>query len=384
VPNRKGNSASWRYQVLTWMNDMSGRASSVDGNLAAHEANKSNPHEVMHAQLTDVTGDDTDNPHGNMKWQNVWVQQQYLKHDVVRDGAYLMIANADTTDQAAPQDNGNPAWDMPDVPAWANFSDTSIVGSGHTYLFSETVYVNSVRVWVPVTGAGIVYRLTKIGNGIVSSIDLFGLTAGQWTVVGINPTLILAGEEATLYLESSNTGGSTQVTGGWTRDVNSNGNEPANESWNRNNAGSVLRIDFEDLNSTDRQSELEGIIVGSTIVMAETAIPSNFTEFQVLANPSTGLTSVSYLVAITDSGAAEPTIGEITTMTADIPIAQSTDFVGIVNGWVGTEPVYADVTSFLSYDGVNQGADPDNQYGVSINVQRIIISPDWDVMSISA
>jgi hypothetical protein len=66
-----------------------------------------------------------------------------------------------------------------------------------------------------------------------------------------------------------------------------------------------------------------------------------------------------------------------------VPIAQSTDFVGIVNGWVGTEPVYADVTSFLSFDGVNQGVDPDNQYGISINVQRITISPDWDVMALS-
>jgi hypothetical protein len=319
-----------------------------------------------------------------MFWKNVWTAGDYLKNDVVRDSVYLMIANKDTDDPAAPQDNGNPEWDLPDVPTWANFAEVAIVGSGHTYLLSETAYINSIRVWPPTTGAGIFYRMTKVGPSGVSSVDLLGMTAGQWNVVGVDPTLVLAGEEITLYLESSNTGGSTQVTGGWTRDVNSNANEPANESWNRNNAGTVLRIDFEDLNTTDRQSELEGIIVGSTIVMAETAIPSNFTEYQVLANPSTGLTSVSYLVAITDSGAADPTIGETTTMTADVPIAQSTDFVGIVNGWVGTEPPYADVTSFLSYDGVDQGIDPDNQYGISINVQRITLSPDWDIMTISA
>ena len=324
------------------------------------------------------------NPHAMMSWKGEWSAGSYLANDVVRDGVYLMIANKDTTDQAAPQNNGSPTWDMPDVPTWANFAQTAIIGSGHNYAFSETVYINSVRVWVPVTGAGIVYRLTTQGNGIVRSRDLFGLTAGQWNLVASDPTLMLAGEEVLLFLESSNTGGSTQVTGGWTRDTNSNAGEPINEAWNRNNAGDVLRIDFEDLNSTNRQSELEGIIVGSTIVMAETAIPSNFTEYQVLANPVTNLTSVSYLVAITDSGADDPTIGETTTMTADVPIAQSTDFVGIVNGWVGTEPVYANVTSFLSYDGVDQGVDPDNQYGISINVQRITLSPDWDVMNISA
>jgi hypothetical protein len=361
--NRR-NASSLGYQLQAYLNDLDGRNISEAIKLINHEADR--------------------NPHGKNFWQGPWTQQQYYTFDQVRDGVYLMIANKDTTDQAAPQDNGNPEWDMPDAPTWANFANTSIVGSGHSYVFSESVYVNSVRVWVPVTGAGILYRITKVSSGIYTSIDLFGLTAGQWNVVGVDPTLVLAGEETILYLESSNTGGSTQVTGGWTRAVNSNANEPANESWNRNNGGSVLRIDFEDLNSTDRQSELEGIIVGSTIVMAETAIPSNFTEFQVLANPSTGTTSVSYLVAITDSGASDPTIGQTTTMTADVPIAQSTDFVGIVNGWVGTEPPYADVTSFLSYDGIDQGVDPDNQYGISINVQRLIISPDWDIMSLSA
>ena len=348
-----------------------------------HVADKSNPHEVLHSQLTDVSETDI-NPHGNMRWKNRWVAGEYKKHDVVLDSPYTMIANKDTTDQAAPQNNGNPAWDMPDVPTWASFAQTALVGSGHTYVFSETVYVNSVRVWVPVVGAGILYRLTRLANGIYSSEDLFGLLSGQWNVLGVDPILVLAGEEVTLYLESSNTGGTTQVTGGWTRGVNSNANEPADESWNRNNAGSVLRIDFNDLNSTDRQSELEGIIVGSTIVIAETAIPSNFTEYQVLANPTTNLTSVSYLVAITDSGANDPTIGETTTMTADVPIAQPTDFVGIVNGWVGTEPVYANVTSFLEYDGVDQGVDPDNQYGVSMNVQRLTFSPDWDVVAKSS
>lgn len=342
----------------------------------------------LQAKLTAVRRDlssheSSYNPHAMMSWKGVWADGSYSAHDVVRDRNYLMIANKDTTDPAAPLDNGAPEWDMPDVPTWANFADISIVGSGHSYVFSETVYINSVRVWVPITGAGIFYRLTYVANNVYRSTDLLGLTAGQWNTVTVNPTLTLAGEEALFFLESSNTGGSTQVTGGWTRDVNSNGNEPANQSWNRNNAGSTLRIDFDDLNSTDRQSELEGIIVGSTITIAETAFPANYTEFQVVANPVTGLTSVIYPVAITDSGASEPTIGETCTVTADVPIAQSTDFVGIVNGWVGNEPPYADVTSFLSYDGVDQGVDPDNQYGVSINVQRLIISPDWDVAAIS-
>jgi hypothetical protein len=317
----------------------------------------------------------------NMRWRNEWASVQYYTGDTVNDTGWAMVANKDTTDRAAPQDNGSPSWDMPEVPAWADFAEIAIVGSGHTYAFSETVYINSVRVWVPVVGVGIFYRLTRVKSGLYTSVDLLGLIAGEWNVIGVDPRLVVAGEEVLFFLESSNSGADTTVTGGWTRDVNSNVNEPADESWNRNNAGTVLRIDFNDLNSTDRQTELEGIIIGSTITISETAIPSNFTEFHVLANPVTDITSVSYLVAITDSGAADPTIGEPSTVTALVPIAQSTDFVGIINGWVGTEPIYANVTSFLSYDGIDQGVDPDNQYGISINVQRLTISPDWDVLS---
>lgn len=397
--------------------DVQAALDEIDANSDTHLADTSNPHAVSHAQTTGKTPNDHHNQahllngpdHSDvevtiaairdllawreaddkfalekrMNWRNVWQAGTYYEQDVVLDGRYTMVANTTTTDPAAPIDNGLPAWDMPDVPAFATQSNTSLVGSGHTYLFSEAAYINSVRVWVPVTGAGIFYRLTILTGGVYTSLDLLALTAGQWNVVVVAPRLVLTGAELLFYLESANTGGSSQVTGGWTRDVNSNANEPLSESWNRNNAGTVLRIDFDDLNSTDRQSELEGIIVGSTIVMSETAIPSNFTEFQVLANPVTGVSSVSYLVAITDSGAADPTIGETCTMTADIPIAQSTDYSEIVNGWVGNEPVYADVTSFLAFDGVDQGVDPDNQYGISINVQRIIFSPDWDVMALS-
>ena len=180
-----------------------------------------------------------------LNWRNQWVAATYEKGDVVIDGAYLATANKQTQDRAAPQDVGNPAWDVPDAPVWTTFQNTSLIGSGHSYLFSETVYVNSVRVWIPVVGAGIFYRLTSLTAGKYSSVDLLGMNAGEWNIVAVNPTLVLVGTEILWYLESSNTGGSTQVTGGWTRETNSQTLEPANQSWNMNNARDTLRIDFD-------------------------------------------------------------------------------------------------------------------------------------------
>jgi hypothetical protein len=316
-----------------------------------------------------------------VRWRNVWADGEYYNGDMVLDFPYTMIANKTTTDKPAPQDVGGLNYILPDVPTWANFANTSLVGSGHSYAFTETVEVHSIRVWPPTIGANIEYRLVlQLGNSISQRV-LTNLTAGQWNILGSDPLIVPSGSTLLAYLETENSGSSTQVTGGWTRGLNSNNVEPANANWNRNNNNNVVRIDFDDLDTVNRQSELEGIIVGSTIQFVETAIPANFIIYRVVANPVTLTTSVSYSVVEIDRGIAEPTVGQNCTMTADIPIAASTDFVGIVNGWVGNEPVYADVTSALFFDGVDQGADPDNQYGVDIAVQRLSISPDWDFVA---
>ena len=137
------------------------------------------------------------------------------------------------------------------------------------------------------------------------------------------------------------------------------------------------------MTSTDRQAELESIIVGSTIEFIETGATQNSIVFQVVNPPVTRTTSVEYDVVANSIGADEPATNNDTSMTATLFVAQSTEFVGIANGWTGNEPLYADVQSYLAFDGIDQGVNPLNQYGISINVQRIIISPDWDIMAIS-
>lgn len=323
------------------------------------------------------------NPEFRMNWRGNWGQQEYQKHDVVLDSPYTMIANKVTDDRAAPTPVGDPAWEMPEIPAWSTFDNISLIGSGHLYSFTETVYLNSVRVWVPAVGVGIVYRLTMLRDGIYTSKLLLDLVAGEWNVVGVNPILVAPGSDILYYLESQNSGGTTVVTGGWTRGVNSNAEEPADQSWNVNNALTRLRIDFDDLDTFNRQSELEGIITGSEIQLVETAASQNSYTFQVLAAPLTRTTCVEYEVALVSEGAAPPTIGQTTTITADTPVPQSTEFVGIVGGWTGNQPLWGTVQSFLAYDGVDQGAAVDNQYGVDVNVQRLTVSPDWDLVALS-
>jgi hypothetical protein len=316
-----------------------------------------------------------------VRWRNVWIDGTYYNGDMVLDAPYTMIANKTTTDRAAPQNLGAPAYTLPETPAWGSFQQTARIGSGHTYTFNEAVYVRSVRVWVPTVGGDTGYILTAVTPSGVAQIPLFDLTANQWNTIGVDERLFTTGDQATVYLESENSGSSTQVTGGWRRGPNDNNAEPANQEWNVSNNGDTLRIDFTDLDSLDRQAELEGIIVGSTIQFAETASPSTFITYRVTSAPVTGITSVIYGVVIEDQGLTVPAVGVVTTMTAEIPIAAPTDYVGIVGNWSGNQPVWGTIESFLEFDGVDQGANPDNAYSVDILVQRLSVSPDWDLVA---
>ena len=72
--------------------------------------------------------------------------------------------------------------------------------------------------------------------------------------------------------------------------------------------------------------------------------------------------------------------GVTTTMTATIPIAQTTKYDEIV-GQVPT-PAWATVEGFLQYDGVDQGGSG-NTYGVDVEFEPAIVNEEWDIMSYS-
>jgi hypothetical protein len=317
-------------------------------------------------------------------WKGNWQPQEYLEGNVVFDNPWLMVANKTTTDRAAPQPLGAAEWAMPDVPAWANFQDTAVIASGHIYDFTNAGVIQGVRVWVPTTGPNITYRLAVLADGVYRNQDItaaIGDRAGEWVFLGTTSESVLAGAQISVWLETTNSGADTIITGGWNRGINSNTN-PLTSEWNRNSSNTILRIDKTDLDTVGRTAELLGVVAGSTINIVETANVNASRTWITSTNAVDGGSAVTYNIVDVDIGpAGEPAVGVACTITITVPIPSAADFVGIVNGWVGTEPVWADVTSSLLLDGVDQGADPDNQYGVDINFQRYTASPDWDIQS---
>lgn len=331
------------------------------------------------------------NPHGMMKWRNLYAPGQYYQHDVVRDGEWTMVANKDTTDRPAPQPTGVQSWTIPDSPAWATNSFLGTVYSGQRYQFvSAGGWWQGIRVWIPNTAAAVRYRVVMIDNtnpdfpvSTVANLDNATLTANQWNIIGFGEKLVPVGSDIIVYLDSLNSGGDTLVTGGWAYAGTDNALGPAAQSWNRRTQQDIIRIDKTDLDSTDRTTELLSMIVGTNIQMVQTDNNLAYYTYQVTTPPVDLGTYIEYGVVLTDAGADIGVLSP-TTMTATVPVAQSTDYVQLNSHWNPQPFPGIAVTGFLQHDGVDQPGNDDNAFGIDILLTEASVSPDWDLLAKSS
>ena len=328
-------------------------------------------------------------PAGIMLWKGPWASDQtYNEHYVVLDGAWLMIANKSTQQRPAPNPVGDPKYSMEPPPVFNTLSDESTIYSGHKYVFTKAGWVTELLVYAPEVTPDTHYRVIVVDNTIPSApitsvIDEPILIEDGWARVSLGRSIVTAGTELIIYLEAINEGSSQAVTGGWQFNGNSNAGAPTCPGgWNRDNGGTALRICNVDLDSTDRNTELLGMVPGTIIRFAETAQPNNYQEFLVTGvitdNPS-GYVDVP--CTINDAGG---TLGQVvTTMTADIPIAQATQYNFEADYHLANQPDFADVEGFLQFDGVAQPGVENYGFGVAMLFQEATVSDDWDLLAYS-
>ena len=139
-----------------------------------------------------------------------------------------------------------------------------------------------------------------------------------------------------------------------------------------------MRIDKTDLDTVDRSTELLGIITGSIIQFAVTANPADANIYTVLADPIDQGTYIEYSVSL-NSTVGTINVTDVTTMTADVPVAQATTFVYETDKFL-VQPAFANITSFLQYGDVTQAVPATIGYGVNFNFQQLSQSPDWDLI----
>ena len=322
-----------------------------------------------------------------MNWAGEYAETDYILNDVVNDGGWLMIANKDTSDRAAPQPVGIPTYALPELPTWTEASSVDVIHSGHDYTFTAACWIQRIRVWVPQLNATTNYRfvIANITNPSIPLITVIPepvLFVDNWTEIVINNYVVPIGTVLRVYVDALNSGTDTNVTGGWRNDGSSQSTAPGLSGVNGNNQGSVLRIDKTDLDSTDRTSELLGVISGSTILLAETANPSNFLQYEVLLDGIDSGSDVVYTTVLESSGGSIP-LAAVCTIDIDIPIAQATQYVEQGTYWSLNPQDYATVSGFLRFSGVDQAGKADSAFGIDLLVQRAHVSSDWDLLSLS-
>jgi hypothetical protein len=121
-------------------------------------------------------------------------------------------------------------------------------------------------------------------------------------------------------------------------------------------------------------------VSGSTLLFAETANPQNAQTYITLSPPTDQGTYFEYAVTLTNETGSLGT-GVTTTFTGTVPVAQATKFVFEADKFLNY-PAWADITSFLQYDDVDQPVDQNIGYGINFDFQQLSASADWDLIPI--
>ena len=363
---------SWLWRLKTQINRLVGQ---IRGWMNSH---------LDHGDPTAPT-----DPHKQYaKWGGVWSSaKSYAWNTMVHDSGWLMIANKDTNERAAPWPIGLVEPDLPDAPAWSNNQHVGVVWNAHEFLFTKSGWITQLSVWVSELSESTNYRIIISDITIpeypeIITIEEPVLTLDGWTTlsVGANPTNI--GSKIVIILDSLNSGSDSTVTGGWTRGTDQNATGPIVAQWNRRTQDDVIRIHHTDADSSDRETELEGIIAGSDIQFVSTDDPNQSVSYHVNATTEF-VTYVEYAVTRASTGiAGEPDVNDICTMTATVPVPQSTKYVELPNYWPTNQPSFATVNGLQKLSGVDQTV-PDTAFGIRVHFQEATISEDWDYMAYS-
>lgn len=319
-------------------------------------------------------------------FQPEWVAGEYQAGTLTVDTGWTMLSNKVTEDRPSPQPSGDPLWSMPDEPLMVDNTDSSVVYSGQTYTFTESGWLERVRVWVPELTNDTNYRfvladITDPANPIVEIVQDPVLSEDEWVTIAANSTIVLAGTVLKVYVDALNTGSSTNISGGWFYGGTDNNNEPPSQSWNRNNQNTLVRISKTDADSVDRSSELSGVTVDSDISFVQTSDTTKFRKYRVFDNPVDLGTSYGFPVVLTDVGpGGEPALTEVCTTDIDVPIPQPTKYSQLT-GHFATNPSFATVEGFLEYDGTPQAGNEDNGFGIDLRFQKAVISEDWEYIA---
>ena len=319
-------------------------------------------------------------------WRGVWEQQDYGTGEQVIDQDWLMIANKETTDRAAPQPTGGVNWILPTNPAWNPQAYIGVVYTGLRILpeTGRIFSINEVRVWLPDVTTDAHYRVIvtdlitggiKVGSPFLGSV----LVAPGWYPVNLPSEFIIGGDDVAVVLESYNSSATTDFNHPWlyTGGTQAIG-DPGTGNINHDNQQNLLRISNIDEDAVDRTAELQSVVPGTIIRVEEEGDPLAFFEYSVIL-PAGLPTWHDYEVNLVNTGQGGPLVATRCTVSFQVPVHASTDYVDIPGQYIG-DPV---LFGYLAFDTIESGTLNDVAYGVDVQYQQYVASPDWDYQAFS-
>ncbi len=323
-------------------------------------------------------------PAARVRWENIWAAGTYEKFDMVRDGAWTMIANKQTTDRAAPVTVGDPEFSLPDAPAWVTASESTLRITGVRFTIGdEILFVDAIRIWTENTDADTEYffqllDVTDAANERILADGPVDNSAVDWVEVEIGALLLGPGQVIDLRSFQLKQTPASEFTHNWDSDIADDiGVDPGSGNWSRDSFFSVVRISETDSGATDRSADLATLGVGDKIEINETGSTRRVEHYTIVSATDQGA-YVEYVVTLDFVDQAIRNNRGCDIRGINTGASSAIDIPSLTNHWL-TVP---DVDGFNVTDVTTIGASlNDNAFGVDMSFAEFVASPDWDLVA---
>ena len=305
-------------------------------------------------------------------WKGQWDNNTtYEKGQMVVDDGWLMVANKQTTEKAAPTPIGDPVYlydgtGMIDQQA----VDVKQLVYGTRYTATQAFYLNGYRLEV-VAGNFYEVVLVRDPNGAAQATFINAFTAVQsgWREFGVVAELNPAGIEFDLIvIVSVPDPAPVEFTYQWTYITPGGGVPLSGQCVHGNNTTDRLQFHYLDQGGVDRSAFLQSLLPGDFI----TSQGVQWAVQAVVDDP--GSSQVSVFVAPATQAPADG----VQSFVFEVPAPQTITYAVESDYWLGN-PNRAGL--YVEDDSFENVVPNDNAYGTDIYVQEVNLSDDWEAMA---
>jgi hypothetical protein len=302
---------------------------------------------------------------GFTNWRGQWANGTYYVGDQVRDGAWLMIANKETTDRAGVQPSGSP------ISIFEELGGSFVIDSqtedayftGNRFTFPDGGFLKAWRWYCPEASGDFEYSVWGVSDEAGSVQLLAGTTpsAVGWYEYPYN-RFWSPGSTLDLIIVAKQINQTVTFSSDWVQQ-NKNGDPVSGEAVFQSNQ-TEIRISHLDNAAVDRQTDLEAVTEGATLEFG------GYSWTVITKTNNTGF--VTYTLAPQQG---RPSAG-LRTFTFTYGAATAIYFAedaGLVAGDFRFEGIEGAV-----YDPSNPPTGNDNFYGVDLIMEEAVASDDWD------